>query len=274
MPHSLVPASVDSTKYLKSHLAALEEEQNTLAPIRERLVEAYEDYDAFLGNPRKLTKLDVSEAQEAALHRLYDRLHNKETDPPDLRGDLLLTLVCPYCDYGDCRQIDHFLPKKLWPEFSVHTTNLVPCCGDCNQLKSERHLGDFGTKYPHPYFDAHPIERYLYADAVVSGINIQYVYNLTFKDAVAQDTRHKISHLYSDLDLLNRFGRRAAGKVNSLQKRLLQQFENGGKRAVRAYLSVLGKSAVLPGGVNNWETVLLESLASDNEFCSLQHWRG
>lgn len=274
MPHSLAQTTADSTSYLYSQLATLDqEEQEKIAPIQDSLAAAYEKYDTLLGDPTRLLKLPVSETQALSLNRLYDRLDRKETDPSDLRGLLLLTLVCPYCDFGDCRQIDHFLPKKAWPEFSVHTTNLVPCCADCNQLKAQRHLGAFGTKYLHPYFDTHPRERHLYVSAVISGINIQYIYNLDFADSTPEDIRHKISHLYSDLELLHRFGRRAATKMSALKITLLQQYRRGGKRAVRSYLRLMERSAVNPGGVNNWETVLFNCLASDDEFCTLQHWR-
>ena len=45
--------------------------------------------------------------------------------------------VCPYCGIGGPRQFDHYLPKEKFPEFSVHSYNLVPCCGVCNGKKSD-----------------------------------------------------------------------------------------------------------------------------------------
>jgi hypothetical protein len=44
--------------------------------------------------------------------------------------------VCPYCCIGGPRQFDHYLPKEKFPEYSVHSYNLVPCCGVCNGKKS------------------------------------------------------------------------------------------------------------------------------------------
>jgi len=49
--------------------------------------------------------------------------------------------VCPACDcpkpdindqYINC-DIDHFLPKSLYPFLSMHASNLVPICTDCNR---------------------------------------------------------------------------------------------------------------------------------------------
>lgn len=45
--------------------------------------------------------------------------------------------VCPYCGIGGPRQFDHYLPKEKFPEYSVHSYNLVPCCGVCNGKKSD-----------------------------------------------------------------------------------------------------------------------------------------
>lgn len=45
--------------------------------------------------------------------------------------------VCPYCGIGGPRQFDHYLPKEKFPEYSVHSYNLVPCCSVCNGKKSD-----------------------------------------------------------------------------------------------------------------------------------------
>ncbi|WP_431129670.1 HNH endonuclease [Variovorax paradoxus] len=53
---------------------------------------------------------------------------------------------CPYCGIGAPRQFDHYLPKVEFPEFSVHSYNLVPCCGSCNGLKGETWLQSNGAR--------------------------------------------------------------------------------------------------------------------------------
>lgn len=52
--------------------------------------------------------------------------------------------VCPMCDGKapihtrdrDRAEVDHFLPKSLYPFLSIHPYNLVPICSDCNGFKS------------------------------------------------------------------------------------------------------------------------------------------
>jgi hypothetical protein len=48
---------------------------------------------------------------------------------------------CPFCGgIGSPRNLDHFLPKTHFPQFSILPVNLVPSCLDCN-------LGEKGSKY-------------------------------------------------------------------------------------------------------------------------------
>ncbi|SFT19145.1 HNH endonuclease domain-containing protein [Paenibacillus sp. BC26] len=70
--------------------------------------------------------------------------------------------VCPYCnrqyitplysDNGKIRaDIDHFLPKSIYPYFSMSLYNLVPVCKSCNQsLKRDK---EFNFNHISPYED-------------------------------------------------------------------------------------------------------------------------
>jgi len=65
--------------------------------------------------------------------------------------------VCPYCGIGGPRQFDHYLPKEKFPEYSVHTYNLVPCCGVCNGKKSDIWLQPNNTRtFINFYLDSLP----------------------------------------------------------------------------------------------------------------------
>lgn len=58
--------------------------------------------------------------------------------------------TCPYCNRNfidtykidgnneirDNAQIDHFFPKEKYPYFSISLYNLIPCCAQCNHIKS------------------------------------------------------------------------------------------------------------------------------------------
>lgn len=72
---------------------------------------------------------------------------------------------CAYCGIGLPAQFDHYLPKAKFPEFSVHSFNLVPCCGSCNGLKGETWLLAGGTRaFINFYIDSLPTKPMLKLD--------------------------------------------------------------------------------------------------------------
>ena len=75
--------------------------------------------------------------------------------------------VCPYCNenfiltIGSGKekairpQLDHFYPKDLYPYLSCSIFNLIPSCGNCNHIKSNKVNGiiypydeEFGNDFP------------------------------------------------------------------------------------------------------------------------------
>ena len=57
--------------------------------------------------------------------------------------------VCPYCNriytvtltengHRSRPQFDHYLSKSKYPYFAISLLNLIPCCGLCNQAKSDK----------------------------------------------------------------------------------------------------------------------------------------
>ena len=62
---------------------------------------------------------------------------------------------CPYCNFSSrfSSQIDHYLPKSLFPTFALTVDNLVPICSDCNKKKLNTIELEKSKRLIHPYFD-------------------------------------------------------------------------------------------------------------------------
>ena len=56
-------------------------------------------------------------------------------------------LMCPICGLEACSEMDHYLPRSIFHEFSSHTNNLIPLCHDCNQDKHDYWLNSKGERY-------------------------------------------------------------------------------------------------------------------------------
>jgi len=136
--YNAMRAMADAAAADKLHMRTVLESQLEFACL-------YDDRPAH-----RLLPLDGTREPFTSMRRLmedfYDEwLQNKpERGYPFVSGAMRLTdlsesfrplPVCPYCD-GTMRtlQIDHVLPKSLYPCLSCHPDNLAPVCGDCNSV--------------------------------------------------------------------------------------------------------------------------------------------
>jgi len=90
--------------------------------------------------------LHCYESETKALSELKARIRASQSE--------LFYAECQYCCLGVPRTFDHYLPKRQFPEFAVFLENLLPCCGDCNNLRGEVWRDAQGErKHLHLYFD-------------------------------------------------------------------------------------------------------------------------
>lgn len=81
--------------------------------------------------------------------------------------------VCPYCGFGEISEIDHFLPKSIYPEFSVFYFNLVPSCHICNSKK-----GNKKNICIHPYLEnIKDIDKMLWAEFKLKNGSLIFYYH-------------------------------------------------------------------------------------------------
>lgn len=133
--------------------------------------------------------------------------------------------VCPYCnrDYINCRadtvsgaQLDHFFSRSEYPVFAVSLYNLVPVCGNCNRVKSDRN-----TEFASPFDETIDWEndvRFTYHHGGLGQIKIRI---LSSNEAV----RHNISAMriekayqIHDLEILEIEDRRQAYSESQKQE--------------------------------------------------------
>lgn len=78
----------------------------------------------------------ISSLKKSDLVKIYEQYFVAKSKPARKIYDALLNAAkekCPFCGgIGTPRNLDHFLPKKYFPQFSVLPHNLVPSCRDCN----------------------------------------------------------------------------------------------------------------------------------------------
>lgn len=117
--------------------------------------ELYEIHKEYLERVVPLGEFTLTE-KEALLH-----CYNGNTKSVRELRDAIIknqnihyTSKCAYCGLGDTNYLDHYLPKDDFPEYAVHSHNLVPSCSYCNEKKSKLFLDRDGVrKVFNPYFE-------------------------------------------------------------------------------------------------------------------------
>jgi len=90
--------------------------------------------------------------------------------------------ICPVCNGSLQRgiEIEHYFPRGKYPVLSVHASNMVPTCGDCNDYKEMKDPLNYGrfTELPLPY--VHSILESV--DVVATQIDGNYQFSLVTSD--------------------------------------------------------------------------------------------
>ena len=98
---------------------------------------------------------------------------------------------CPICDkkWGfDDKNLDHILPKSLFPQLAITPYNLVPTCSICNDRKNDDYGKDVSTGVFNPYFHRISLPKYMNCYIYVSSGMIEVnVYLKPFDECEIQD---------------------------------------------------------------------------------------
>lgn len=67
-------------------------------------------------------------------------------------------LVCPYCGIkrNEIHDLDHYMPRSKYPEYSILSNNLIYVCTTCNQDYKKNEFLDSSNlrKFLNPYYDS------------------------------------------------------------------------------------------------------------------------
>lgn len=120
---------------------------------KDNIASQYLTYHLAKGNAFELSEpLKLSKQLTAALKTHYS------TEPSGLEFISVIRKtaspdVCPMCGSLGTSEVDHVIPKDVYPEYSFFSRNLVPAC-DCNGKKGVALKGTTSqARILHPYFD-------------------------------------------------------------------------------------------------------------------------
>ena len=143
----------DGTKVSNPIYTSYHSELDTLKD----LYQSYNEHTVPCTLESLTTAYPVGNEHHDALYNLYDPerkvLQNLRKE---LRETGSRTTYCPYCHSNVASELDHYIPRSVMPEYSVHYYNLIPLCHNCNNDKHEKWLEKGQRLFFNAYFDAQP----------------------------------------------------------------------------------------------------------------------
>lgn len=146
--------------------------KDLLLNLKEYVENRYDQYDELNDNLENIDattiNLDVPKdtkenkyEKNALIHMYNSQEENAKKYLEDIKAELEEGSLCPYCAINDSEQIDHFLPKAKFPEFSLYLPNLVISCPRCNKKKDDICLDLVNNKrlIINPYFDREILDK-------------------------------------------------------------------------------------------------------------------
>lgn len=129
---------------------------------RQRILDNSEHYMDYLNNLQPL--LDDEQAMKRADEEYAEYMKKLYTGQFAHKGCQAYKFykiirnsqhTCAYCNFyvRSVSQLDHYLPKSVFPSLAISPVNLIPICSDCNFNKREYYSVKKDEMIIHPYFD-------------------------------------------------------------------------------------------------------------------------
>lgn len=162
---------------------------------------------------------------------------------------------CPYCLHSDIDELDHYLPKSVYPSLAVTTENLVPACHTCNNKKLEKK-----DLFPHPYFDNLDMYTFLKCEIIFlttdKGVLVKYEID---ESSVPPSLFTRIKNFADITGRLNVYSLHAASEFSEVEIsfRGLMKY---GRQCLQDHLYDVSKGKELVLGQNCWQAVFYRGL--------------
>lgn len=229
----------------------------------------YDLYDAMLGQPHVDLRPNSLGHARPHLAEAYSQIQIGAR-LEKLRQHLLAsTDSCPYCGFGEPRDLDHYLPRVEFGELAIYFKNLIPSCSPCNNAKRTVFPGGAELANPgfiHPYFQELPDEDFLEADIVFHDGALLVSFRIDATNLEAQ----LAARLQFQLDRLKLNARyvKQINKFISEQRTALQMFHELDAGLLSTFLQRSSQALARKNGRNDWRVSLLRALSQNGDFCS------
>jgi hypothetical protein len=174
--------------------------------------------------------------------------------------------ICPLCEHGVVKTLDHYLEKQPFPIYAVAPINLVPCCSDCNKIRSTQTPKSASDQTLHPYFDEVSDQVWLHAE-ITPTAPVVAKYTALRPSAWNKLKQDRVQSHFRVLALSELYSTQAAVELSQIRSAMIEIGKSEGQIGVQAHLAEQAdsRSAV---NRNSWQAALYVALKTSQWFCN------
>lgn len=210
----------------------------------------------------------INTLKKSELVKIYDQYFVPDDKPARKIYDSLLNAAkekCPFCGgIGTPRNLDHFLPKAHFPQFSVLPYNLVPACRDCNMDgKGQGFAKNAEDQIIQPYADKNRffMDQWIFA-TYHTGAHEQpgaFMYFTAPPEDWPEVDKLRARKHFEDFNLARRYATKAAELLGTTLRQVTSMEREGlDKAVIRSIL--LQPAADAAPFANHWQKGMYQAL--------------
>lgn len=214
----------------------------------------------------------VGDLRKSDLISLYNSYFSKSNKPARHIYDSIMLAAdekCPYCGgIGRPRNLDHYLPKSFYPQFSILPINLIPSCRDCNMDgKGADYCKIKDNQVLQPYLDNDRFfnSQWIFAKYVKFNDNNESgVIDFFTKPPHewSDENKNRVNEHFKKFDLRIRYSKEAAPRLITYLSQINRLTEIG-LSLIKAKETILEPVIESAPFVNHWERVMCLALIDD-----------
>lgn len=175
----------------------------------------------------------ISFLKKSDLIKVYEQYFRSGEKPARKIYNAILNAAqdkCPFCGgIGTPRNLDHFLPKAYYPQFSVLPHNLVPSCRDCNMDgKGQNFATSAEEQIIQPYSDDQIFFKEQWIFAIYQATDDEpgeFEYYVLPPEYWSRVNKKRVQKHFDDFNLAKRYATKAAeqlgvvlGQINAMKQ--------------------------------------------------------
>ena len=250
-------------KYRKGDL------RETLLKIQKKLPYYYRHYDAHNENIHQIQPQKLNTSERDKIIETYESYTSKAII--SYRDTLFEHIsICPYCGLNETEHLDHYLPKSEFSEYSLFTTNLIPCCSKCNSKYKKTGYKEGGVRvYLHPYIDKINDHEVLRTNIRWADNAIILNYGINQSCGINHDLIKVMKKHFKHLKLADRYLKYATNYITGMKPIFnIAYGVSADSEKLKSSIASKYDDALAEYGQNHWKTALLKSLRNNERFCN------